>query len=153
MAPGAPPPAAMASPLMATLRGDARNATTSATSAAVMMRPTLMPAARLASASASGLPFAAAYRAIIAGGRSGAGRAGGNHRDGDPCRTQFVGQGLGQRGDCDVPDRARRRAHAAGGQATDVDDPAPPLGGHVRGGGPGAAQVAEDLGVDGREQV
>src|SRR3954471_18842983 len=39
MAPGVPPPTAIASPLMATLRGEQRNAITSATSAAVTSLP------------------------------------------------------------------------------------------------------------------
>jgi hypothetical protein len=41
MTPGVPPPAVIVSPLLATLRGEARNATTSATSAAVTTRPML----------------------------------------------------------------------------------------------------------------
>lgn len=45
---------------MATLRGEARKATTSATSAAVTMRPMLIPAAMLPSASASLIQRAAA---------------------------------------------------------------------------------------------
>lgn len=60
----------MASPLIATLRGDARNATTSATSAAVTNRPMLTPAAMLFSSSATEIPRAAAISANFSGVRS-----------------------------------------------------------------------------------
>jgi len=73
--------------------------------------------------------------------------------DVDACRAQLVGEGLGQRRDGDVADGPGWRARAARGQAADIDDPAPALSGHVGRGGPGAAQVAKDLGVKGGEQV
>jgi hypothetical protein len=48
IAPFAPPPTAIASPLIATERGEARNAITSATSAAVTSRPIDTPSASAA---------------------------------------------------------------------------------------------------------
>src|ERR1700722_16001992 len=105
MAPGVPPPAAMASPLMATLRGEARKTTTSATSAAVTMRPMLLPAPRLASASSSVLPRAAANLAIMAGVRSVAVRPGCTTVTLNAGRPQLVREALGQGRDGDVADR------------------------------------------------
>jgi hypothetical protein len=54
------PPAAIVSPLMATLRGEARKVTTWASSAAVTGRPMLMSLPSIARAAASVMPRAEA---------------------------------------------------------------------------------------------
>jgi hypothetical protein len=138
----------MASPLIATLRGEARRGN--------HVRD-LRRGDETADADPPGQAGRHRGRGAPAGGGQGGEQVRGalGHRharvhDGhvDPRRAQFIGEDLGQGGDGDVADRARwRGARAAGGQAADVDDPAPALGGHVRGDGPGAAQVADHLGV------
>ena len=60
----------MASPLIATDRGEARNATTSATSSLSMMRPSALPAPMRRSISAASTPASRARAATTSGVRS-----------------------------------------------------------------------------------
>jgi hypothetical protein len=147
MAPRAPPPTAMASPVMAALRGEARKATTSATSAAVTMRPMLVPADSWAD------PASAGQRRDHRGRALGGGHAGVDDGDVDPGRPEFVGEVLGHGGHRHVTDRTEHAAGLTRRQAADIDDPPPALRGHMRRRGAGAAQVAEHLGLDLGPQV
>ena len=105
-------------------------------------------------ASVSVLPLAVAIAVRVAGVRSVTVMPGCTTVTLMPSRPSSSARFLVMAATRDVADGAERAAGLPGrpGRA-DVDDPPPALGGHVRRGGQGAAQVAEHLGLDLAPQV
>jgi hypothetical protein len=91
MAPGAPPPTAITSPLIATDLGEARKATTLATSRASMARLMLLLDHHLAP-DALGDSLRVEFGQVVLGQR----QARMDNRDVDPVRPQLVGGILGE---------------------------------------------------------
>ena len=106
MARGTPPPAAIASPLIATDFGEARNATTSATSAASTRWRIELPSAIRCRIDVFAHALRLGLRRHHRGGALGPGLAGMDDGDVDAARAELVGEVLGQGRDRDVADAA-----------------------------------------------
>ena len=132
---------------MATDLGDARKATTWATSRASMKRRTEVGGCHLLlgllgrDALGASPRFDHPLAALRPGG------AWVDHGDVDPVRAELVRHVLGHRAHGHVAHASDRRPGLTGGEAADVDDAPPSLPPHVRGDLPGAAQVAHHLDV------
>ena len=148
-----PPPVAIASPLIEIDFGEARKATTYATSRASTRWRIEFCSARRRSTSSSGTPCARHALGDHLRRALGAGAAGVDDGDVDAVRPEFVREVLRQRGDGDVAHAARGVARAARPEPGDVDDPAPALRAHDRRDRPRGAQVAQHLDLDVRAHV
>src|ERR1700730_733036 len=141
MGPSVPPPAAMVSPLIETLLGDARKATRKAISVASTRRLMLTDALSLGSAAGS----------IV---RPGARRTGVDRYDINSLGTEFVSQVLRERGNRRITNRGDVIAGAPRRAAADVDDAPPPtILEEMRRDSPRGTQVTGDFDVHVEKQI